>query len=756
MPIRDRGYINMYISDISTLKNAEAALEENRAYLQEMWNSMNIGILLVDAETRCILRVNPALLRMAGCQENELIGHRCHKLVCPAEELACPVDDLGLVEERSVRILIRVDGSEMEVEKTVVPIQLDGRKVYLETLVDISERLEYERKLIALSEIQNSILKNSTLGIAMVKKRRFVWVNPRLCELLGVKEEELIGATTRLLYSSEKEYEETEMAAYAQLARGERFDARIRMPRKDGSQVWCRLTGEALNPSSPIESGSIWMFEDVSDRIAAEFERLRLSTAIEQSPETIVITDVDGQIVYANPMFEKESGYSVDEVLGQNPRILKSGEHPREFYENLWSTILSGRIWQGRFVNKRKDGTRYTEEASIAPVKNPEGQIVNYVAVKRDITEELLKEEELRQAHKLEAVGQLAGGVAHDFNNILQAITGYCTLLLINLEVGTEERSFVNEIQVAAGRAAKLTGQLLSFSRKKPVRSIRIGLNNVVRDAEALLSILLGSRYLIELNLQCDLPEILSDQDQLVQVIMNLGVNARDAMPDGGTLIISTTVACFSDEEARSMAGARAGDFVCLSVADNGTGIDESVRVHIFEPFFTTKDLGKGTGLGLSVIYGIVEQSQGWIHVESKPGEGTCFEVYLPVAGVGGGEEEGTMKHLDIEWSEELTIGSPEIDRQHRALIEAVGAVSDYAHRRDVNLLGQVLDYVLQHFADEEAYMQRIAYPGLLHQRKEHKKLIRILRAYEAEFNEGKHDLYAFKQFMFGGFVSIL
>ncbi len=357
-----------------------------------------------------------------------------------------------------------------------------------------------------------------------------------------------------------------------------------------------------------------------------------LLTAIEQSPETIVITNAAGIIEYVNPAFETITGYSRDEAIGKNPRILKGGQHDAAFYSNLWKTISSGDLWFGRFINKRKDGILYTEEVSIAPVRGNDGAVTGYVAVKRDITEELSREELFRQSQKMEAIGQLAGGIAHDFNNLLQAILGFSEILIDRLNKGSLEHRNTVEIQKAAKRAAELTRQLLTFSRKQPVNKKMINLNSAVHDAEVLLNMLLGENIQCKLDLATNLQPVHADAGQLSQIVMNLAVNARDAMPEGGRLSIATDNVSFEEQVTATLADAMPGDFVCLSVTDTGTGMSQEVREHLFEPFFTTKSVGKGTGLGLAVVYGIVKQSKGWIHVYSEIGKGTTFKIYLPAS----------------------------------------------------------------------------------------------------------------------------
>jgi PAS domain S-box-containing protein len=371
-------------------------------------------------------------------------------------------------------------------------------------------------------------------------------------------------------------------------------------------------------------------FRDITNRRQMEAEQKRLATAIEQAAEMIIVTDATPAIQYVNPAFEATTGYTRAEVLGQNPRFLKSGKQDDLFYQELWSTISNGRTWHGRFVNKKKDGNYYTEEATISPVRDVSGRISNYVAVQRDVTRELEIQAQLHAAQKMESVGRLAGGVAHDFNNLLSVIISYAGLAADELRESDPIRADIVEIQNAGERAAALTRRLLAFSRRQLLEPEVLCLNNVVSGIENMLHRLLGEDIDIKVHLADGLGSVMADPGQLEQVIMNLSINARDAMPQGGRLIIETANVDLDKDYADQHIAVKPGRFVMLSVTDTGTGMDETSKAHIFEPFFTTKEKGKGTGLGLATVYGIVKQSGGSIWAYSEPGRGTTFKVYLP------------------------------------------------------------------------------------------------------------------------------
>jgi PAS domain S-box-containing protein len=386
-------------------------------------------------------------------------------------------------------------------------------------------------------------------------------------------------------------------------------------------------------------------------RVRLDQERRLLTAAIEQAAESVIITDTEGTIVYVNPGFEQITGYSRAEAVGQNPRILKSGEQAASFYQDLWASLKAGQSWRGRFVNKTKDGTLCTVDSSIAPVRDENGRIVNYVDVQRDVTHELQLEERYLQAQKMEAVGRLASGIAHDFNNLLTAIKGYTGLLLTSIEEGTatqppssltEERdgqdaldtasmrADLEEIDRATEHAASLIRRLMAFSRKQVLQPQVLDLNAVVANAERMLRRLIGEDIELVVSPSKDLGKVEADPGQIEQIIMNLAINARDAMPHGGKLILETANVVLGKDRGEGQTECEPGAYVCLAVSDTGTGMDEKVRSHLFEPFFTTKEVGKGTGLGLSTVRGIVTQSGGNIKVHSEVGTGTTFKIYLP------------------------------------------------------------------------------------------------------------------------------
>ena len=407
----------------------------------------------------------------------------------------------------------------------------------------------------------------------------------------------------------------------------------IRLLRPDGKALDVEFAA-----SSFLQDGSYSIqivLRDISQHKQDEAVTARLISALEQVCESIVITDPDGNIVYVNPAFERITGYSRQEALGKKPNILKSSRHPREFYSQLWNTLKSGEAWGGRFTNRAKDGRIFVEEATIAPIFDRSGAIVNFVAVKRDVSQETELHEQLHQSQKMDAIGRLAGGVAHDFNNMLMVIVSYAELLANSLPETDPLRSHTAQILRAAQRSASLTRQLLAFSRKQVLAPQVLDCNAIASETSSMVRRLISENIDLRCNLAADLWPVKADANQIVQVILNLCLNSRDAMPNGGSLVIATR-----NHQAPASAGPAVGPhplageaehgLIEISVSDTGIGIPLEIQERLFEPFFTTKERGQGTGLGLATVYGIVQQSGGHIRVESAPGRGSTFFVYLP------------------------------------------------------------------------------------------------------------------------------
>lgn len=438
------------------------------------------------------------------------------------------------------------------------------------------------------------------------------------------------------------------------------YDIDHRILLKDGKVRIVHEKGEITVGDTGRAIRMVGTVQDITERKQMEDQLRKLSYAIEQSTIAIIITDINGNIQYINPKFTQLTGYTPEEVMGKNPRFLKSGKTPPGEYKRLWDTITAGGEWQGEFCNKKKNGEFYWEQERISSIKNQEGDIINFIGFKEDITvikqaeeEQAKLRERLERASRLESIGKLAGGIAHDFNNILTVVIGYGNLLAMETKKDDPSMAYVQKILASAKRAAQLTQGLLAFSRKQVIDPRPVNINGIIKREESLLLRLIGE----DIELKTILMErdgiVMADSGQMEQVLMNLATNARDAMPEGGDILIQTKIVELGNEYIKTHGYGVAGKYVLLSFSDTGIGMDEETKKRIFEPFFTTKEVGKGTGLGLAIVYGIVKQHDGYINVCSEPGNGTTFKIYLPLI-------DSPVEELKPDTSTPVTVGGTE------------------------------------------------------------------------------------------------
>jgi len=368
---------------------------------------------------------------------------------------------------------------------------------------------------------------------------------------------------------------------------------------------------------------------DITRQRMAEEQYYKLSRAVEQSPIAMVITDAEGAVQYVNAKFIEVTGYTLEMIIENNIQVLREIHDDEASYAKFWETIRAGSEWRGEHVHYRPDGKKVFESVQVSRLLNSAGEITNLLCLREDITGRRELEDQLRQAQKMESIGTLAGGIAHDFNNMLAVINGYAEFAQMNPGNNEVLQKCVREIKGASQRATGLVRQILTFSRKAEVRFTAVDLNHLTRDLVALLGETFPRNLRFNFKPDGDLPPLLADQNQVQQIVLNLCVNARDAMPSGGTLTLTTTRV----DGAAVPPDLKPGrSYACLTVSDTGTGMTPAVRARIFEPFYTTKPVNQGTGLGLAVVYGIVASHEGAILVESQPGIGSSFRVYLPLA----------------------------------------------------------------------------------------------------------------------------
>lgn len=668
------------------------------------------------------------------------------------------------------------DGVEFPAEISLSPFIRSGETVgCVAMLADISDRRRAEEALRESEERYRLLFENNPqpMWVFDLETLRFMEVNEAAVQHYGYSRREFLSMRILDIRPIEDVPKLLEMVAST--AAPVNRAGIWRHPKKDGTILHVEITETRFELRG--RRAALILANDVTDRKLAEDKLRLLAAALEATANAIVITDTHGEIQWVNRAFEQLTGHSRIEVLGQNPRLLRSGLHDEVFYKELWETILKGDCWQGELVNQRKDGTLYTEYQTITPVRDASGGISNFVGVKEDIThrkqaeealrrseaayrmvvegapygiyrvnhagqilranralaqmlgydseqeilrintitdvywtpeersrsvehwagrdevsayetrwkdrhgkpltvllagrrvsgtssedaiyevfaenitEQRLLEEQLRQAQKMEAVGRLAGGVAHDFNNLLMIINSYAEMLLEDRKASEKARNYVNHILEAGKKAVSVTQQLLAFSRRQVLQPKVVDLNSVLKGLQKMLPRLVGEDIEMVFSLSTHLGRVRLDQGQIEQVVMNLAVNARDAMPGGGKLMIETRNVTIGPDYVKTHVKVPPGEYAMLAVSDTGTGMDAETQKRIFEPFFTTKSAGKGTGLGLATVYGIVKQSGGFIWVYSEPHKGTTFKLYFPTV-------EGRAEKAVPETAEVVPTGS--------------------------------------------------------------------------------------------------
>jgi len=515
-------------------------------------------------------------------------------------------------------------------ELAVLLVDLMESRALRDALRDAKENLE--RQVGArTSELRNerarleATLENAADAIAETAlDGRLLSANGAFARMLGYTKEELLQTTWMAVTHPDDVPACMEELDALHAGRIPYFTADKRYMHKGGAAIHTQVRVSVVRSLDGQVDRYVTIIRDLTETREAERDLRQLRHAVEQSRDAIVLTDVLGRIRYVNDAFEENTGFSLSEVRGKTPRVLRSGKQDDAFYQDLWRTISSGRTWQSRFTNRRKDGTLFVEESTITPVLDGSGEVEGYVAIKRDLTDRLALEEQLRQSQKLEAIGQLAGGIAHDFNNLLMPVLVDGEMLADSLAHEDPRRELADEIVEAAERARGLTRQLLAFGRKQMLEMRPVNLAEVVPAFGRVLGRVLREDVHLTFEDEHVPAHTVADAGQLEQILMNLVVNAQDAMPQGGDLTIRVL------HEAETPDDIEGEAWVAFEVTDSGTGMDEVTLRRAIEPFFTTKDRGKGTGLGLATCHGIARQHGGDLTITSEVGRGTSIRVTLP------------------------------------------------------------------------------------------------------------------------------
>jgi two-component system cell cycle sensor histidine kinase/response regulator CckA len=631
--------------DIQERKRAEDALRRSEERARLLVEALPGLVWVYDAAGQPVLH-NQRWYEYTGQTHADVAANRWHEAVHPDDAAGavatwtrCAASGEPYVTEYRLR---RTDGEYrwFRSQGTVMTGRAGGDQ-WVGICTDIDELKRAEARLRESAGLIRAVVEGTTDAV-YVKDRdgKYLLFNEAAARFVGRPVADVLGKDDTALFDPAGAARiVTQSRAVMAAGRAETTEEELTAA---GATRTYLTTRAPYRDAGGAVVGIIGIARDITDRKRAE-DALRLrDRAIGAATQGLIITDAgqpEHPLVYVSPGFERLTGYPAVEALGRNCRFLQGKDTDPAVVTQVREAVRDGAACTVEVQNYRKDGTPFWNELSVSPVRDGAGRVTHFVGVQTDVTARRGLEEQFRQTQKMEAFGQLAGGVAHDFNNLLTIINGYSDLLLQRLPPTDPLRELVAEIHKAGERSAGLTSQLLAFSRQQILAPQVLVPNAVVADAERMLRRLIGEDVRLTATLAPDLGAVRADPGQLEQVVMNLAVNSRDAMPTGGRLTIETRNVELDEAYARTHPDARPGGYVLLSVSDTGTGMRPEVMARVFEPFFTTKEKGKGTGLGLATVLGIVRQSGGHVAVYSEVGIGTTVKIYLPrvEAAAGGG-----------------------------------------------------------------------------------------------------------------------
>jgi two-component system NtrC family sensor kinase len=623
------------------LQDTYRQLELTSRRFSDIFEHAPMGFLVIDEEAN-ILQANQRLLDMTGKEARQLLQQPfftllksdTHRAFFEART-ACLHDQNRVTFEGH---LITKHGRSLFVHLECSPWrseiqEANPKQQILISLHDISslktahEKLDFQAQV--LDQINDAITVTDLEG-------RITYINQAVSTLLGTPPETLLGKMLSV-YGEDTDRGASQEEILESTRQNGTWRGEVVNHTRDGRKIILDCRTQVVYDHQHHPTALVGISTDISEQTRTVSEKNRLLEAISQTLDTIVIFDPSGNILFVNEAFQRTTGLDPSRVLGKSIFDSKTGFHHSASFEEIWTQLQNGNNWQGRLINCRASGDYFTEEVTISPVFSNHGSIESFVAVKRDITRELIIEKEnakltaeLRQTLKMESIGHLAGGMAHDLNNLLTPVLGYAELLLDDDNLREDQKDAIQEIIGAGNRSRDLIHHLLAFSRRQTLKVRSLYLSELLNQFMPLLRRTLREDIQITVATGEQEKPVLADKGQLEQVILNLVVNAQDAMPGGGMLHLSIGFSEVDDTVTLAHPGLRQGEYVSLVVRDSGCGFDQTIAEHLFDPFFTTKDKGKGTGLGLSTVYGIIKQHQGYIWAESQPGHGASFTILLP------------------------------------------------------------------------------------------------------------------------------
>ena len=630
----------VFVRDVSERAKAERELRASEERYRQVVESMNEALVVYDANAN-ISFVNQQFCGLFDCRPEEVIGRSAEQVYAP-ETASLALSGIARrqkgLHDRYEALLKSRSGKTVHAHVSAAPLVHDGTFTgSLALITDVTDHQQTREKLRASeTRFRELVDKSPNFIYSFDTNNCYTAVNKAVADFLGMTEESILGRTLEEVGFPPDVVREWNAQMDRARATGE-TQVLERVVSRNGQppRIMRRILSPMYDDAGAV-AGVTGIAMDVTEERTNAQRADKLLRAVEQMDEVMFTTDANGVITYVNPAFENVYGFTREEALGQTPRILKSFEMPGESYERFWRELKAGLTVRMEFINRRKDGTRLRMLATVSPLHDVDGRLTGYTAVQRDVTAERRAQEERRQfedqfarAAKMQALGTLAGGIAHDFNNILSIVLTHATLASLSASKPERLTSALDTIKRAVQRGAGLSRQILTFARETTTDFKSVDPVRVLREIGSMISEMFPRNIRIEVVQEGTVPLITADADQLHQAVLNLCLNARDAMAEGGTLTLSVG-RVERDAVRQSFPTVTDRDHVCVSIADSGDGMSKETAARIFEPFFTTKQVGKGSGLGLAVVYGIMKAHEGWIDVDSEPGRGTTMRLYFP------------------------------------------------------------------------------------------------------------------------------
>ena len=684
---RERDRTEELENELGERMRAESLLKESEERVTQILNSIAEGIYGVDLQGNCTF-CNPAALRLFGYERAEdLLGKEIHSLIHHTRPDGTPYPSAECTVYRCYHtsqgyhaddeVFWRSDGTSFPVEFWAQPVMREGIALGAVTVfTNITERNLAAESLRTSDRRFREVLENIALiGVMLDAEGRIDLCNDCLLSLTGWKREEVLHRNWFELFLPPDIRVEIEEEIFLKSIRAGAIPVHYenQIVTRAGERKLISWSNTVIRDKTGAVTGIASIGDDITQRHRMEEALIRsetlLQTIIDTEPDCVKMLDAEGNLIMMNRAgLEMLEADDIAQVKGRKVCPLVTSGYQQAFAD-LTARIFKGESGTLMFEMTGLKGRHLWLETRAVPFRNEKNEIIALLGITRDISDRLKLEEQLRQSQKMESIGTLAGGVAHDFNNILTAISGYGHMTLMKMAAGDPNRTNIQYILESADRAAHLTKDLLMFSRKQPIDRKPIDLNEGIQKLGKFLTRVIGEDIVFKTTLSGGTIPVLADAYQIDQVLMNLATNARDAMPHGGSFKITTEQIWMNEDVASSHGLGSAGKYAVISVSDTGLGMDEKTRERVFEPFFTTKEVGKGTGLGLSVVYGIVRQHDGQVTVYSEPGLGTTFKIYLPVSEAGTSADTTPREDAPVGGTEVVLLAEDDVTVREMTLL---------------------------------------------------------------------------------------